>query len=549
MTDEQKLFEKISGEIAKQFESIGDEKVKTAVEASFDLYKKSYEEHTEKELGELKKNIESINKSFSDLDEGQTEELKTQLSSIEEKLTKFESTLKQVGEEVSKSKIGVGGEHSPDAFAKGIESFLTKKLPTEEGTIIFEAMEGMTLSSQAIGDTKEVKKSTDNVAALSARSMFALPDMTNPNSVTGQAIPRDMNAMGFRNIPPILNDHVADIFTTPKLTRSTFMTIRVFHTYVDGVDIKVEGTGTFAKSSVQLQSQDYKVFTYGTQYRMSVEEFEDVPEMTAELNAVIPDRMMSDLDEKILTDGGDNSAAPWGAFSTNVTRPNVTIFNPYLYAGSSPDADVATLVSKMKLQARSQNYRVNAVLAHDNFYESYSDLRDADKNSLQDRRITFSGGVITSMSGLATRQSRVVNQNAVWVGSTPSQILGVRETVNMQVGLNADDFATHNISTKFWGRYAYGAKDALANIYTADFPTDIDVLKMNAATALAYTQGVAAGTAGFVQGNITISLLTTAGCTDLVDANETAYQVAIEAEAAIADLAALQVVIDAVNAA
>jgi hypothetical protein len=453
--------------------------------------------------------------------------------------------MKTIGEKVAKGNVGVGGEGAKGAFSQGIEAYLSKKIPTEGGAIVFDAMEGM--GFEAVGNAE---KAGDKIGMLSARSMFAAIDHTNDNSTAGQAIARDMNTMGFRNIPPILNDHIADIFTTPKMEKKAYMTLRIFHTFVDGVDIKAEGTGLFAKSSVMLKSQDFKVFTYGTQYRISVEEFEDVPEITAELNAVIPDRMMDDLDEKILTTGGDNSTAPWGAFSTNATHPNVTIFNPYLYAGANPKADVADVVAKMKLQVRSQNYRANGVVAHDTFYDNYEGLRDADGNSLQDRRVQFSPtGEIIGMSGLATRTTRKMDELAVFVTSTPSEILGIRENVMMQVGLNKDDFETHNISTKFWGRYAYGAKDALANIYTPDFIADIEILKMNAATALAYTQGVAAGTAGFDQANISISMLKTAGCTDLVDANIVAYQVAIEAEVSIADLPALQAVIDAVNAA
>lgn len=549
MTPEEKLFEKMTEEIQKKFDSIGDEKVKEAVKASFDTYKEAYTEKNEEEFKALKTKIEDINKSLGKLDPEQSKEVATQLGKIEESLLKFEDKLRDIGKKVTESGFGRGSEGGQSSFAEGIEKFLSKKLPNEDGKVIFEAMEGMSLSGQAVGDLADVKAGDSRVALLSAKSMFALPDMTNTNSVTGQAIPRDMDAMGFRNIPPILNDHIADIFTTPPLTASTFMTIRVFHTFVDGTGIKTEGTGTFSKSSVQLQSQDYKVFTYGTQYRMSVEEYEDVPAMTTELNAVIPDRMMNDLDEKILTDGGDNSTAPWGAFSTNVTRPNVTLFNPYLYAGANPNADVADLVAKMKLQAKSQNFRPNAVMAHDNFYDNYTGLRDENNNSLQDRRVTFNAGNIVNMSGLVTKESRVMNRNAVFVTSTPSEIIGIRKNVMMQVGLNADDFATHNISTKFWGRFAYGCKDALANIYTSDFNADIAILKMDAATALAYTNGVAAGTAGFDQANITISLLSTSGCVSLVDANETAYQVAIEAETGIADLAALQAVIDTVNAA
>ncbi len=548
MTQEETLFAKVAEEIQKQFDSIGDSRVKDAVQASFNTYKQAYEEKSEAQLNELKNGIDKLNKQFGELDEDQTKELATQLNKIEEQLTKFEGSLRTIGEKVSKGGQAVSGEGIKGEFSKQIGDYLLNKLPHEDGKVLFDGMENM--GFDAIGNVDDAKKAGGKVASLSTRAMFAAIDHTNANSTAGQAVARDMSTMGFKDIPPILNDHVADIFTTPKMERKAFMTLRIFHTFVDGSDIKVEGTGTFAKSSVMLKSQDFKVFTYGTQYRISMEEFEDVPEITAELNKVIPDLLMNDVDTKVLTDGGDNSTAPWGAFSVNGTYPNVTKFNPYLYAGSNLKADVADVIGKMKLQARSQNFRVNAVLAHDNFYDNYEGLRDGNSNSLFDRRVQFTPtGEISGMSGLATRRTRVMNQNAVLVGSTPSQILGIRETVMMQAGLATGDFETHNMSVKFWGRFAYGVKDALANIYTPDFNVDIDVLKMNAATALAYTQGVAAGTTGFDQANVTISLLKTAECTDLVDANETAYQVAIEAAASIADLAALQAIIAAVNAA
>jgi hypothetical protein len=152
------------------------------------------------------------------------------------------------------------------------------------------------------------------------------------------------------------------------------------------------------------------------------------------------------------------------------------------------------------------------------------------------------------MLGLSVRETRVMDENAMFVTSTPSEILGIRSTVMMQVGLNTDDFEKHNLSTKFWGRYAYGAKDAAANIYTPDFVADIAVLQMNAATAILYTDGVAKETAGFDKLNVTISLLITAGGVGVIDANETAYQDAVFAATGVADLAALQVIIDAVNA-
>lgn len=551
MTPEEKLFAKMTEEIQKKFDSIGDEKVKEAVKSAFDVYSSAYEGKTEQEFSDLKTKMDELNKSFDAFDSDQNKELATQLSKIEETLTSFESKLKEIGKKVTEGSFGSGKKDSKNTFAKSIEEYLLSKIPNEDGVIVFDAMEEMKLSSGLMGDLPESKKSNGQVGVFSTKAMFAALDpMTNANSTAGQAIARDIDTMGFRNIPPILNDHVADIFTTPRMGVKAYMTLRIFHTYEDGSGIKAEGASAFAKSSVQLKSQDYKVFTYGTQYKISVEESEDVPEIVTELNAVIPDRLMNDLDEKILTDGGDNSVAPWGAFSTNATRPNVTIFNPYLYAGSAPDADVADLIAKMKLFARSQNYRVNGVLAHDNFYDNYEGLRDSNKNSLMDRRVQFSPtGEITAMAGLSTRKTRVMNETAVWVGSTPSQIIGIRENVMMQVGLNGTDFEDHNISTKWWGRFAYGVKDALANVYTADFNADIAILAMTAATALSYTDEVAKATAGYDQANITISLLATAGATDLIDANETAYQVAIEAATGVADLPALQVIIDAVNAA
>jgi len=544
MTEEQKLFAKLSDEIKSKFDSIGDEKVKVAVTAAFGQYETAYKAHTTQELKVINENIEKINKSLGELDGDQAKKVSTMLTSIEEKLSKFETTLREQGKKITKGMIGNGIQGKNNAFDKEITSFLEKALPLEDGKVIYEALEGRQFSVVS-GEIPKDAKTNANYAVISTASMFAALDpMTNANTTAGQAISRDVDVMGFRNIPPILNDHVADIFMTPKMGIKAYMTLRIFHTFVDGVGIKAEGAAAFGKSSVQLKSFDYKVFTYGTSYKISVEENEDVPEIVAELNAVIPDLMLADLDEKILSEGGDNTTTPIGALNTVHANPNALLFNPFVYAGSNSKADVADVVAKMKLYAASKNYRVNGVLAHDNFYDNYGGLRDSNGNSIVDRRVQFSPtGEITGMSGLATRKNKTMKEFAVLVSATPSEIIGMRENIMMQVGLNGTDFADHNISTKFWGRFAYGAKDPSANIYTPDFVEAIAILSMSAATALTYTDEVAKSTSGYEQENITISLLKTAGCISLVDTNEAAYQVAINDETGIADLSALQAVI------
>jgi len=317
MTPEEKLFGKISEQIEAKFESIGDDKVKEAVKASFDSYKEMYEEKTEKELVALKAKMDEINKSFEGLDDTQTKEVAKQLSEIEKQLTTFETTMSEIGNKVSQAGFGSDSNGSVNGFQSEIEKYLFMKLPHEDGKVIFDALD--TNGFDAVANANEAKETSAKLAVIPTKSMFAAIDHTNAKSTEGQAISRDINTMGFKDIPPILNDHVADIFTTPKMGKNAFMTLRIFHTYTDGVDLKVEGTGTFAKSSVMLKSQDFKVFTYGTQYKISMEEYEDVHEIAAELNKVIPDLMMNDGDEKVFTTDGDNSATPWGAFSTNVT--------------------------------------------------------------------------------------------------------------------------------------------------------------------------------------------------------------------------------------
>jgi hypothetical protein len=62
MTPEEKLFEKMTEEIQKKFDTIGDEKVKEAVKASFESYKSMYEEKTEGEFVQLKAKMDELNK-------------------------------------------------------------------------------------------------------------------------------------------------------------------------------------------------------------------------------------------------------------------------------------------------------------------------------------------------------------------------------------------------------------------------------------------------------------------------------------------------------
>ncbi len=421
MSKETELFEKLTEKMTSEFSKIKDNDVKQAVESAFSVYKEQYDLKNGEEVKAINKKLSKINESLTDLDSDQTKELSKQLTKLESDFSAFEDRLKKIGENQSKLAMGAGRNGNATALDSKLEEYLLNQLPHENGKVIYEAFEGRALAS------------ADNFKGaleLDAKSMLAANDpMTNANSTSGDAVSKDMNTMGFKHIPPILNDHIADIFSTPNMEPKDGMVLRISHSLENGVGIKTEGTGSFIKSSVQLKSQRFQTFTYGTTATISMEQNEDVPAIMEELKSVVPELLMDDLDSKIMTTGGDNSATPWGAFSTNVTHPNCTIFNPYLYAGSNPDANFADLLGKMKLFVRSQNSRVNGVIAHDNFYDNSEGLRDANDNSLMDRRVQYnSGGEIVGVSGLAVRRSRKMDEFALFVTSTPPEILAIRKT-------------------------------------------------------------------------------------------------------------------------
>jgi len=173
-------------------------------------------------------------------------------------------------------------------------------------------------------------------------------------------------------------------------------------------------------------------------------------------------------------------------------------------------------------------------------------IRDKNDNNVADRRMSFgTDGQLARVSGLAVRETRLLPDTYL-VSVTNMNRIGVRKNLTVNVGFNADDLSKRRLSTVWTILWAYGSQNVNSNIWTSSIDADLAIINEAAAASLARVNGYAAGSDA---ADMTIQVMSNAGGTDLVPANLAAYKVAIAAETGIANAAALQVVIDAVNAA
>jgi len=126
------------------------------------------------------------------------------------------------------------------------------------------------------------------------------------------------------------------------------------------------------------------------------------------------------------------------------------------------------------------------------------------------------------------------------------QTIGLRQDIETQFGHNNDDLKKRKVSFVMDMRASYGQKAIKSSIYVDNISDAILILSESDTESITRINAYAVGSDA---SPLTIPTLTNTKATDVIEANLDAYKVAIAAESTIANLVALQVVIDAVNAA
>lgn len=396
-----------------------------------------------------------------------------------------------------------------------------------------------TLGSSSVSQHGDLRELSAGHVAKAGEDMFITG--TGTQTVFNQAINR--SGIGSIADPLTANEHALDIFSTQVITGS-LMTLMVYENLEANGELVAEGAAPSVDSRVELNSKDFKVFDFSATATMSKDQLRDSMEVVDELVRQLTSNLKTVLDNTLFTSGGDNSLTPWGIFNTS---NSCETFNPLLFAGTSPKSNIISVIGKAKLQARLNDWNTDSTILNPKEWDKIEDLKDVDENSVKDNRLATNNlGEIIAVKGMRKYQTTKVAQNTLLVYNSALQTIGLRQDIETQFGLNNDDLKKRKVSFVMDMRGAYAQKAIKSSIYVDNIADAIAILREDDAASLVRVQAYASGSDATA---LTTATLVNTGATDVIDANLAAYKVAIAAATSIATLAALQVVIDTVNAA
>jgi len=500
--------------------------IKKAFDIQFNDLKSQLEKNAEGEIN-VKQDFEKINEKIKEL-EGNSEALTAIKTSVDE----LNAIIAKQGETINSfSHINSNKpDVKEDDFALAIKEALKNGgFSIEKDEKGNEVVTAGSAPHRKFGDVDGKKPE------------FKAAHIITSADVTGNAIPTDFGVMGRDEIPANTNDHVTEFFQTKPTSRSTQMSLIVEYDLEGAPAIRAEGVAT-TLVSMKLKSKEFKIFTAAAKATISWEENDDVTEIVGRLKEIVPDQIKQLMDANILTTGGDNSTAPWGAMNAN----SGTQFNPLAYAGiGAGTANYVDLAMWMQDQCQTADYEGNGVFMGQKMQKVIASLKSTTNDAVLDSRITRANGVAVNLYGMAVKKSRIL-ENQLLVSVTNKNRIGIRQNISVVSGFNSDDLEKMQITFVFYVRYAYGSQNVNANIWSSSLDADLAIINENAAASLTRINGYAVGSDASA---MTIQMMVNAGGTTVIPANLAAYIVAVAAATGVANAAALQVIIDAVNAA
>jgi len=496
----------------------------------------------------LETQLEKFKKELDNSDELKT--LKEAVEKNENLLKEAREIAKKQGQTITQMKDGglinpdfsvnknvvreIVEKHLKESRALENESTNEHGLKVQEVKVLNNHSMGTKTTSQ-VADVRNVSKKY--IAQKAGEPMYVGGSST--GSVSGQA--QNRTSIGSIGIPLTANEHALDIFMVTNITGS-LMNLLVYENLEANGEIVAEGVAPSADSRIELNDKDFKVFDFSATATISKNLLRDKGEVVDELVNQLADNIKTVLDNKLFNSGGDNTVTPWGVFNTN---HSCETFNPLLFTGSSKKANVISVIGKAKLQARLNDWGADSTLLNPIQSDEIEDLKDADENSIRDNRLAVNNlGEVIGVKGMNKYQTNKVPQNSILVYDSTKQCIGLRQDIETEFGHMEGDFKKRRVSFVMDMRGAYGQKAKKSSIYVDSVSEAIAILKEDATASLNRVKAYATGSDA---SPLTIATLKNAGATSLVDANLSTYQTAVAGESSIADLSALQALIDANN--
>lgn len=418
---------------------------------------------------ELDKEVAAINKTITDnLTNEDMADLKKTVDTLKLDLVEANKTIDKQGTTLGEMKEnGKKQNEKPLSFKDAVrasimeksENFLTEK-DDDAGKRL--SMNAWFEKGNQNSPTFTIKAAVDMLQSNIVQSEVDLVRLTE----------LDPNRVG---IPLTIYPHVLDWMPVKGIKKAN-MSVLVVYTYVDGADTKTEGTAS-SKSSFLLKTIEYKAFYLATYFTLSDETLDDLDEVMDEIAITAPDKILDKIDTKILGTTGDGATDIAGLYTAN----NHTDFATVTYTDTVDGANIIDLISKAKVQCEANKYRPNVVNMHPTDIDNMASLKDANDNSVSDRRVKWDNlGNPSFVFGMRIIPSTAQAVNTLSVTENKQLIIGSRKDMTMEIGYNAADLTEGQKTVVIKIRLAFGVRDKAATIYSDDIATDVAAINIAA---------------------------------------------------------------------
>jgi len=418
---------------------------------------------------DLNDKIAEVNKTISEnLSNDEMADLKKTVDTMKTELTEANEALKAQGLELSGLKENeTQKKELPKTFREAVKAAIMEK----KGVLVEKNDDYGKRMSLKDYFTEAGNKRTPSFTIKTAVDMLE-SNIVQSNVATVRLTELDPQRVG---IPLTIYPHVFDWMPTKKIARP-YMSILVVYSYEDGSGTKTEGSAS-SKSSFLFKTVEFKAFYNSTHFVLSDETLDDLEEALDEIAIVAPSKILDSVDGKVLGTAGDDSTDIAGLFTAN----KHTDFATVTYTDTVTGANMIDLIAKAKLQCEGNKYRPNVVIMNPSDVDSLASLKDANDNSVTDRRLRWDTlGNPTFVFGMRIIASTEITANTLAVVDQAQLMIGIRKDMTMEIGYNSTDLTEGQKTVVIKVRNAFGVRDKAAVIYSDDISTDVTAIDISA---------------------------------------------------------------------
>lgn len=457
--------EEIAAQEAELLDKVNTQAADAAKEA-FEGFKTEYTEiaqkaaegaYSKEEVDELLKVLEEKSKEFDP---------KT-LVALKESIDKLNVTQKEQGRLMNEKFTQPSGTERK-GFGDILKDLLVEADMVEEYVVDAKISDRKAMRIKNYDTATKGKSTLDLKAAIDMTSPLALAPGSDPGVNIGFLTDYSMMDVLINLSKDV---HVVNFLPTDPIT-GQYMGVLIETTYFDGADTKLEAAAS-AKSSLKFITKEFKVFPIATHFRISLEMLADIQRLVSKLNRIAPDKIMSQVDGKVLSATGDNSTDIEGMYVAG----NFTDFDASVYQDTIISANTVDLVRKMKLQATLADEDVNSTVLHPSEVDSIEAFKDGDKNWLNVRGIVYDkNGNLIRIHGLAVIRNKKQSTDTCTVMWNEAAEMGIREDVSFEIGTDGNDLTEGMRTIVFRMRVAFGVGKPAAIIYSDGIIADVAII-------------------------------------------------------------------------